>query len=192
MTHTVTVPSFLMMETEVTQEQYESVTGSNPSVFPSFPCPTCPVGVLTWQMAKDFCATTGARLPSEAEWEYAARGGTTTRWYCDEVTDEHCLDDIANYFLNSLGNILPAGEKIPNAYGLHDMLGNIGEWTEDCWQFDYTDAPDDGSPNTTGACLHRPVRGGDFNSRVHETRVSARASLLAGQADPKVGVRCAQ
>jgi hypothetical protein len=92
--HLVTVSAFRMTETEITQAQYEHVTGSNPSYFTD--CPDCPVEQVDWYQAKTFCEAIGYRLPSEAEWEYAARAGTETPWTCVDSMSS-CLGDIAWY-----------------------------------------------------------------------------------------------
>jgi formylglycine-generating enzyme required for sulfatase activity len=89
--HPVTVDGFFMTETEITQRQCEWATGKRPSYFSG--CPDCPVESITRQEARDLCEAIGGRLPSDAEWEYAARAGTTTRYYCGD--DAACLDSIA-------------------------------------------------------------------------------------------------
>ena len=100
------------------------------------------------------------RLPSEAEWEYAARGGTTTPYYTgDTVTQEE-----ANYGRYFVGRPVRVGSYPPNPFGLHDMLGNVAEWCEGCWNANYDDAPADGSPWLSGNCDRRVLRGGHWAS----------------------------
>jgi formylglycine-generating enzyme required for sulfatase activity len=101
------------------------------------------------------------RLLSEAEWEYAARAGTTTPWSSGD--DEAALDDYAWSHKNSDNRTHPVGQKKPNAFGLHDMHGNVWEWVEDCYHLNYNGAPADGKPWTEGAdCSVRVVRGGSW------------------------------
>ncbi len=157
--HKVTVNyEFYMGKYEVTQEQYESVTGSNPSSFKN--CPKCPVESVSWEDAQEFIRKLNAkndgykyRLPTEAEWEYAARAGTTGDFYGN-------LDSIAWYDGNSDGKTHPVGQKQANAFGLYDMSGNVWEWCQD-W---YSDYPSGAVTNPTGATSgsYRVLRGGGW------------------------------
>jgi len=105
------------------------------------------------------------RLLSEAEWEYAARAGTTTRWSSGDYEAEAALGDYAWYYENSGNRTHPVGQKKPNAFGLHDMHGNLWEWVEDCYHDNYDAAPADGKPRTEGAdCNGRVVRGGSWGT----------------------------
>jgi formylglycine-generating enzyme required for sulfatase activity len=138
--HAVSVQSFKIMAAEVTKTEWESVYGELPvCVKPNGDWyeqegePNSPVVCVEWEAAKGFCEAIGGRLPTEAEWEYAARGGTTTRAYCGD--DPECVRDIAwgpwdaGFGQNPWP--LPSGGKQANQYGLYDMLGNASEWTED-------------------------------------------------------------
>jgi formylglycine-generating enzyme required for sulfatase activity len=99
------------------------------------------------------------RLPSEAEWEYAARAGSATEWsYGNDVSK---LGNYAWYAQNSGLEAQAVGKKLPNAFGLFDMHGNVREWTQDCWHETYAGAPTDGSAWTTGCSSNdRVIRGG--------------------------------
>ena len=102
-------------------------------------------------------------LPSEAEWEYAARAGTTTDWSFGN--DESKLGNYAWYSQNSGRKTQEVGQKLPNAFGLYDMHGNVWEWTQDCWYGSYSGAPTDGSAWTTGCTSNsRVLRGGSWVS----------------------------
>jgi len=183
--HTVNVPAFRMTETEITQAQYEWLTGDSPSYFSA--CPECPVETVTWHQAKAFCEAIGGRLPSEAEWEYAARAGTTTRYYCGD--DAACLDAVAWYTGSATHHV---GEKTANAFGLYDMLGNVWEWVEDCWHSDYTDAPSTGEVWSGGDCFYRVSHGGSWNNNSRGLRASFRNRLVPDNMGRYFGFRCSQ
>ncbi|MCZ7584885.1 MAG: formylglycine-generating enzyme family protein [Deltaproteobacteria bacterium] len=140
--HTVVLTKdFEMMTTEVTQAQFEYVMGSNPSFYED--CPNCPVEHMTHPEAKEFCELVGGRLPTEAEWEYAARAGTTTRFTCGD--NPSCLIDIA-WYSEEQGDLdwpQEAGQLEPNAWGLYDMIGNLAEYVNDwCGPDYYSTRPD--------------------------------------------------
>ena len=146
--HKVTVPEFWMGKYPVTQAQYSAVIGKNPSHFKG---KNLPVEQVNWNDAIEFCKRlsrkTGKsyRLPSEAEWEYACRAGTTTRYFFgDDLTQQQ-----ANFDLN-LGKTSPVGTYPANAFGLHDMHGNVWEWCQDYWHGNYDGAPMDGRAWTKG------------------------------------------
>lgn len=125
-----------------------------------------PVINLTFKQMKGYVAWLSARtgetyrLPSDAEWEYAARGGTVTEfWWGDEVGENraNCRDCGAEW--SGLGSA-PVGSFGPNPYGLFDTSGNVWEWVEDCWNPNHENAPGDGSARTDGDCGKRVIRGG--------------------------------
>ena len=120
------------------------------------------------------------RLPSEAEWEYAARAGTTTaRWWGDAI-------GVGNANCHGCGSpwdnrfIAPAGSFGPNAFGLYDILGNVWQWNSDCWNENYAGAPKDGSAWTAGNCSKRVMRGGSWSNVPVFVRAAARAWGDAG------------
>jgi formylglycine-generating enzyme required for sulfatase activity len=138
-----------------------------------------PVTNVSWDDAKEFVAwlskTTGRpyRLPSEAEWEYAARGGSTTPyWWGKDVAVGHA--QCAECGGNEGGKTAPAGSFRPNAFGLYDTAGNAAEWVEDCWNPTYRGAPNDGSAWTSGDCSLHVLRGGSFADKALAVRSSAR------------------
>jgi formylglycine-generating enzyme required for sulfatase activity len=146
-----------------------------------------PLTDLTWAAAKAYCTGIGGRLPSEAEWEYAARGGKADAYY-------GVVPSIAWYADNSDGAVHPVGGKQPNAYGLYDMLGNVSEWVLDRYYNQY-----DLSSPATGAAVEQPLasnasavaRGGFWDGDAATVRVSHRAAYPNDDAEPIVGFRCA-
>jgi formylglycine-generating enzyme required for sulfatase activity len=160
--HDVTVSDFYAGKYQITQPQWLAVMGNNPSHFKGDSA--LPVESVSWNDAKQFCEKlskiTGKayRLPSEAEWEYACRAGTTGD-YAGE------LDAMAWYSKNSGPKTHPVGQKRPNSFGLYDMHGNILEWCEDVWHDNYINAPIDGSAWLAGGnSSRRVVRGGAMNA----------------------------
>ncbi len=166
--HQVKVNSFAIGKYPVTQAQYEAVMGTNPSHFKNNSWLKNnlqnPVENVSWNDAQAFCQKlsqiTGKtyRLPTEAEWEYACRAGTTTRYYFGD--DANQLGDYAWYDGNSQETTHPVGQKKPNAWGLHDMIGNVWEWCEDNWHDNYIGAPKDGSAWLTNDNDYPILRGG--------------------------------
>lgn len=132
------------------------------------------------------------RLPSEAEWEYAARAGQqTARWWGDDIgtNNANCRECGSRW--DDKGTA-PVGSFGPNQFGLYDVLGNAGEWTQDCWQTDYAGAPADGTARTYGDCGYRAVRGHAWNSEAWTLRSAGRYGLGIDQAFSYVGFRVAK
>ena len=188
--HTVTVAPFDMLETEVTEYQYESLMGDNPSCHLGRAAgPDMPVECVSWDRAMQLCATLGGRLPTEAEWELAARAGTTTRYYCGD--DEACLDAIAWYGANSAKTKHDVAGKVPNAFGLYDMIGNVYEWTLDFHSEKYPSEPNQKDPLGPPEGLYRTRRGGDFYSfDARDLRVSSRTYRGPWDGPGNLGFRC--
>jgi formylglycine-generating enzyme len=160
--HPVTLSHFEMLAREVTKGEYYAATGQSPSCL-QHPIggDDLPVECVSWFDATAFCKKVGGRLPTEAEWEYAARGGTTTRHYCGD--DVECLDEIAWFQSNSDDHQHEVGGKLPNAYGLYDMLGNVWEWTADWYDPDYYAVSPKDNPQGPNGGSQRVVRGGAYD-----------------------------
>jgi len=157
--------SFKMSVYEITQGQWKAVMGNNPSYFSS--CgDDCPLEDVSWNDVQDFIDNlnqqTGKnyRLPTEAEWEYAARAGTTTKYYCGD--NRSCLRDIAWYRDNSDNQTHPVGQKAPNAWGLYDMSGNVWEWVQDWYDSDYYSSSPETDPQGPDSGAGRVFRGGGW------------------------------
>ena len=183
--------SFEISKYEVIQELWEAVMGKNPSRFGN--CPRCPVETVNWADIKTFLkelnALTGERyrLPTEAEWEYAARGGQQSRGYKYAGSNEP--DSVAWYEGNSGKRPHPIGQKAPNELGLYDMSGNVWEWVEDCWNESYAGAPADGSASRSGYCFAHVVRGGSWYDLPRNLRAAFRGWYVAGVRDNRRGFR---
>jgi len=154
-----------------------------------------PVIHVSWEDARSYVewlsANTGERyrLLSESEWEYAARAGTTTAFH----TGGTISMEQANYGGDGgLGRTTPVGSYPPNAFGLHDMHGNVWEWTQDCWNDTYVGAPSDGSAWEEGDCGLRVLRGGSWNYSPGNLRSALRDWLTAGLRGLNVGFRVAR
>jgi formylglycine-generating enzyme required for sulfatase activity len=190
--HSIWVSSFRMGESEITIAEWLDVIGELPAGYPDdFSCSEdeCPITNITWDEASAFCHQVGDRLPTEAEWEYAARAGTTTPYYCGEL--EACLENVAWYQGNSGEVSHPIGDLIPNEFGFFDMLGNVSEWVNDWYSPMYYDE----SPNEEPAGLlfngmFKIMRGGNRGSTYWDLRAGARNTLRPFDLADYIGFRC--
>jgi formylglycine-generating enzyme required for sulfatase activity len=191
--HQVTIrDGFYMGKYEVTQAQWTAVMGRNPSRFKG---DNLPVEQVSWYDAQEFLRKLNAtndgyayRLPSEAEWEYAARAGTTTAYYWGDDASQICryanVSDQtakAKYPVwpavecrDGYAEISPVGSFQPNAWGLYDMSGNVVEWCQDWYTLEYNGAPTDGSARESGEQKFRVNRGGSFANPASGCRSDAR------------------
>ncbi|NCS24498.1 MAG: SUMF1/EgtB/PvdO family nonheme iron enzyme [Microcystis aeruginosa BS13-02] len=195
--HQVQVNSFAIGKYPVTQAQYQALMGTNPSRFKNNL--QNPVEMVSWRDAQVFCQKlsqiTGKiyRLPTEAEWEYACRAGTTTRFYFGD--DANQLGDYAWYSGNSQGKTHPVGQKKPNAWGLYDMSGNVWEWCEDDWHSSYTGVPEDGSAwilkNNNRCQSPKCLRGGSWFFYPNYCRSANRLRNIPGYDNLNGGFRVA-
>ena len=131
------------------------------------------------------------RLPSEAEWEYAARAGTTTRyWWGDDSGHDNA--NCRGCRSRSDNQTAPVGSFSANPFGLYDVHGNVWEWVEDCVNYSYADAPTDGRAWVSGNCSVRSIRGGSWNSYTGVIRAANRGSMGPGVRDHSLGFRVAR
>jgi formylglycine-generating enzyme required for sulfatase activity len=177
--HRVTITKgFWLGETPVTQAAYQRVTGRNPSNS-KYKGDNRPVGLVTWDDGSQYCIAVGGRLPTEAEWEYAARAGTTRSRYAS-------VDEIAWYLSNSGRQPHEVRMKKPNAWGLYDMLGNVSQYVDDSeGPYSSGDQTDPKGPSGTGA-----TRGSIFTLTAADTRVSRRSKVGITGRGSGVGFRC--
>ena len=153
-----------------------------------------PVINVSWEDAQAYLrwlsSETGHdyRLPSEAEWEYVARAGTTTPYHSGEALS--C--EQANYLACGHGGTVPVGQYAPNAFGLHDAHGNASEWVQDCWNENYAGAPSDGSAWMSGHCSGRVLRGSSWYFKLRHLRSANRGATTVAKRSSKVGFRVAR
>ncbi len=201
----ITIPSFMMGKTEVTQGQWKAIMGNNPSGNES--CGNdCPVESVTWNNVQEFIKKLNAKtssnyaLPSEAQWEYAARGGTNTPfWWGIQASHEYAnygenIDGADNKGLAQGRDIwvktAPIGQFPSNAFGLHDMHGNVAEWVQDCNLLVYGDQPVDGTAYLSGkGCHFRMIRGGSWSSSPMQLRSAIRNTWSLDVRDDDIGFR---
>ena len=183
--HSRSVGQFWMGRYAVTQGQWEAVMGSPARCYIE-ECDTCPVRCVSWHDTQEFIAVLNEqeseagyqyRLPTEAEWEYAARAGTSGARYGE-------LDEIAWYAGNSGETIHPVGQKLANAWGLHDMLGNVWEWTAD-WYRSYPGADDEFDYSGS----RRVFRGGGWSDGAWYVRSAYRSITSPGYRFNFIGFR---
>ena len=197
--HQVTLSkAFYLGKTEVTQAQWQAKMGTSPSFFqpPSYTLDTSrPVEQVSWNDIAGFNTATGLRLPSEAEWEYACRGGTTTAFhsmpgYPDGTNDDSLLGNIAWYGSNSGSTTHAVAGKAANAFGMYDMSGNVYEWCND-WYGSYSagNATDPAGPSSGS---YRVLRGGGWGSFSSYCRSSYRNDYDPGYGHYNVGFRVAR
>ena len=169
---------FWLGQTQVTQLAYERVTGKHPSHFTGSNLPVEEVG---WNDARAYCQAVGGRLPTEAEWEYAARAGSARARYGE-------LGQIAWYSENSGNKTHEVAQKQANAWGVFDVLGNVWEWMAD-WYGDY--APSEAhDPKGSDSGPGRTLRGGSWNDGSGYARVSARSLGVPTYRGSTIGFRC--
>ena len=188
--HEVTVQPFFMGKYTITQAQYQQVMGRNPSNFKGY---GRPVENVSWNEAVEFCKRlsklTGKkyRLPTEAEWEYACRAGTTEPYHFGETI----IDRLVNY-RDRVRETTFVGQFLPNAFGLYDMHGNVWEWCQDDWHNNYEVAPKDGSAwlsdNKDGA---KVLRGGSWLNEPRYCRSAYRIRYDPDNSNDRYGFRVA-
>jgi formylglycine-generating enzyme required for sulfatase activity len=196
-THSVTLTqAFYLGRYEVTQGQWVARMGSNPSSFQGYSdSANRPVEQVSWTAIQGYLSATNLRLPSEAEWEYAYRAGTTTAFhsmpgYPNGTNDDNQAGTIAWYSSNSGDQTRAVGGKAANALGLHDMAGNVWEWVND-WYAGYSSGAQT-NPLGPVSGTNRVVRGGPWTTGAYAVRSSHRGSLTPGTTFYDIGFRVAR
>ena len=183
-TRTVTIArGFWLGRTEVTRGAYRASRGGARSG-QSDSDGNLPVADVSWADAKAYCAAVGGRLPTEAEWEYAARAGTSTRYYAPPAESAWFED-------NADGAPHPVATRLPNAFQLYDMLGNVSEWVRDRYYNRYDDSSEpDAIVEPVAPNASATARGGSWISDAEGVRLSRRLPMEPDAEEPHVGFRC--
>lgn len=190
--HRVELDGFWIGKFQVTQAQYRTVMGTNPSGFKG---DNRPVEMVSWDDAMEFCRKLSQKtgktftLPTEVQWEYACRAGTSTRYYFGD--DGTLLGEYAWYSKNSNRETHPVGQKKPNAWGLYDMHGNVMEWCLDWFDDDYYSQSLRRNPAGTNTGSYRVYRGGNWNYAPDYSRSAYRNGGLPGIRGTILGFRLA-
>ena len=193
--HSVTVSDFYIGKYEVTQKEWREVMGKDPSSFKN--CDNCPVENVSWDDIQEFLVKlnkkTGDtyRLPTEAEWEYAARGGSLSEGY--KYSGSNSEDEVSWHYGNSGKKTHPVGQKRPNELGLYDMTGNVWEWCADDWHDSYTGAPSTGQVWIDSPRVEERVnRGGSWDTRSPQyLRLATRNQNMSSNRASGLGFRLA-
>ena len=186
--HQVTLNNYYIGKYPVTQAQWKAVMGNNPSYFKG---DNLPVECVSWDDVQEFIrklnAMTGKkyRLPTEAEWEYAARGGNKSKGY--KYSGSNDINAVAWYYGNSEEQTHPVGTKAANELGIYDMSGNVYEWCSD-WYGEYIGAPQN-NPTSLDTSSIRVLRGGGWSSSAKKDRVSNRSNFTPGSRNNISGFR---
>lgn len=183
--HPVTIESpFYMGKYEVTQAQWQKLTGESPWQDIGFPSDEkLPAICMSWERACEFCQDHGVSLPSESQWEYACRSGTTTLY--------HWGDEFEKKYCNRSKKLRQIETCQPNAFGLWEMSGNVYEWCMDDWHDNFHNASSDGAPVTGSENECRVVRGGCFESSADDCASCARSDRPKCEPDKTIGLRIA-
>ena len=194
--HEVCVGDFHLMETEVTQELFIAVIGID---FSRPKDPQMPANSITWYYADRFVKKlnernknkTYYRLPSEAEWEYAARsGGKNDKW--PGTNNEAALGEYAWYIDSIEDSMMPVKKKKPNSLGLYDMAGNLSEWVEDYFALDYYSESNKDDPMGPEMSIWKVVRGGAYKDDSYKLRTTYRYAVEPSKRSPFIGFRIAE
>lgn len=190
--HSVELSTFYIAKYEVTQKLWKKVMGNNPSEVKG---DNLPVTNISWVMVKEFLTKlnelTGKRyrLPTEAEWEFAARGGLKSK--NSIYAGSNNLNSVAWYANNSKEKVHPVGKKAPNELGIFDMTGNVWEWVNDWYSSMYYEESEKTNPLGPGSATYRVIRGGAYAEIDEDCRIFTRLSFDPNSSNPAIGFRLA-
>lgn len=185
--HAVYLDAFYIDKYEVTQRQYKEVMGKNPSKWIGS---DLPVETVTWVEAKEYCEKVGKRLPTETEWEKAAKGGRNDMWA--GTNDKAKLGEYAWHNINAGQRTHPVGLKKPNGYGIYDMSGNLSEWVSDWYKAGYYEISPKENPAGPEKGLQRVLRGGAWDNHWYGIRTTKRVAQEPIIKTTYYGFRCAK
>jgi formylglycine-generating enzyme required for sulfatase activity len=194
--HSVTLNDFYICKYEVTQQQWRTIMGSNPPKLANEGCNNCPVEQVSWEDVQEYIKKlnqrTGSnyRLPTEAEWEYAARGGTKSKNYAYSGTNS--VEDVGWFQKNSDRKTHPVGKKKSNELGLYDMTGNVWEWCQDWFSKSYYSESPASNPVNLTEGEYRVIRGGAADTKSDAARVTDRDAYKPSNKGDFVGFRIVQ
>lgn len=186
--HTVYLDAYYIDRYEVTQKQFKDVMGYNPSLWIGS---DLPVERVSWFEAKEFCEKAGKRLPTEAEWEKAAKGGRNDRWPGTNIQEE-LIEYSWNDDTGAKGRTHPVGLKKPNGYGIYDMAGNVYEWVYDWFGMNYYSKSPKENPKGPETGISKILRGGCWDNHTHEVRTTSRYARPPQVKYADFGFRCAK
>jgi len=197
--HQVTISQpFAVSKFEITFEDYDRFAGPGKTDDQGWGRGRVPVMKVSWNDAKEYVAWLSAqtgrpyRLLSEAEWEYAARAGSATKYAWGNSIENNRANCYGCGSQWDYEQTAPVGSFEPNAFGLHDVHGNVYEWVEDCWNGSYEGAPEDGGAWLSGDCGRRVVRGGAWDDFPDDLRIALRVSAAPDRRDSYYGFRVAR
>lgn len=210
--HKAALSPFLIAKYEITQAIWHQVMGHNPSFYKGdkFPLDKAPLESVSWLDAQEFCQKTGLELPSEAQWEYACRAGTSGEhhWNDTEARKDYAWYDFGGEQFSEQNNQdatpdskkqtkksdlvwmpIGVGQKKPNGFGLHDMAGNVAEWCADWYSDTYYMMAEAQNPRGPDIGIYRVIRGGAWYNQLDDCRCASRRKALPRTRDYGVGMR---
>ena len=193
--HAVHLDAYYIDKYEVTFDQYDAfcdATSRTKASNSGWGRGTQPVIYVSWNDSKAYCEWAGKRLPTEAEWERACRAGTNTAFYWGDDPGYALMGDYAWYYSNSGSMTHPVGGKLPNAYGLYDMSGNVWEWVADWYDSGYYAASPGSNPAGPASGTYRVLRGGSWGNYYDYLRSGSRIGSVPGFSYNYFGCRCAK
>jgi len=196
--HTVTLKPFAISRYPISVREWNACAAAKACSFVAQGKDNAPVTNVSWSDAKQFVSWLAAathrpyRLPSESEWEYAARGGTQTKYWWGNKFEPGLADCKGCVDVAAAEQPVRVGSYKPNPFGLYDMGGSVDQWVEDCWHGNYSSAPSDGSPWVESGCVSHVIRSGSWQNDAWYVRPSSRDAYDTNVRYPTHGFRVAR